>query len=330
MLGSVALEVAIGLVFVFLIVSIIGSGITEFIANHLKSLRSDNLEQAIRHILSDDVDKGEDATAARFFKHALFAGLKGPKKDAVSGRRGKSQRFPSYMPSNRFALTVMDMLDSGGTLDSDGNRSYVIANLAEAAAGLPEGSAKTAILAQIALAENDLEKFRDGLATWFDETMDRASGWYKRRIQKFVFFSSFFVAAVLNADAIMIAERLSTDRELLKATVALAEEVVKSGNIEEAKELDYSAMAEKAERQELLGWTTTTGDSRAFPWKQENVGQAYAVKAIGLLITTLAAMLGAPFWFDLLNKLINLRSGGKAEKTDRKGKDAQQRKPSGT
>jgi hypothetical protein len=35
------------------------------------------------------------------------------------------------------------------------------------------------------------------------------------------------------------------------------------------------------------------------------------VKILGLLVTVLAISLGAPFWFDLLNRLVNLRSTGK-------------------
>jgi hypothetical protein len=34
------------------------------------------------------------------------------------------------------------------------------------------------------------------------------------------------------------------------------------------------------------------------------------MKAAGLAITVLAVSLGAPFWFDLLNKLANLRASG--------------------
>jgi len=37
-------------------------------------------------------------------------------------------------------------------------------------------------------------------------------------------------------------------------------------------------------------------------------------KWIGFLITALAMTLGAPFWFDLLNKLVNIRSGGNKPK----------------
>ena len=53
-----------------------------------------------------------------------------------------------------------------------------------------------------------------------------------------------------------------------------------------------------------IGWTM---DRSALP---ADLGQ-WTIKIAGLLITALAASMGAPFWFDLVNKLVNLRSAGK-------------------
>ncbi|MCA9718188.1 MAG: hypothetical protein KC468_26185, partial [Myxococcales bacterium] len=58
----------------------------------------------------------------------------------------------------------------------------------------------------------------------------------------------------------------------------------------------------------------TTG----FPvgWKLETLPtllklEVLSKKLAGLLISLLAAAQGAPFWFDLLNKLVNLRGSGR-------------------
>ena len=57
--------------------------------------------------------------------------------------------------------------------------------------------------------------------------------------------------------------------------------------------------------QNLLGW-----------------GYIAAVKIVGILLTTIAVSLGAPFWFDMLNKLVNLRSTGvKPKKSEDKEKE---------
>ena len=44
-------------------------------------------------------------------------------------------------------------------------------------------------------------------------------------------------------------------------------------------------------------------------------GESHGMKLAGLLVTAGALSLGAPFWFDLLNKLVNLRAAGKKPKT---------------
>ena len=47
-------------------------------------------------------------------------------------------------------------------------------------------------------------------------------------------------------------------------------------------------------------------------WQAKPKNEEWPNKLIGLLLTTFAISLGAPFWFDILNKVINLRSSGKA------------------
>jgi hypothetical protein len=42
-------------------------------------------------------------------------------------------------------------------------------------------------------------------------------------------------------------------------------------------------------------------------------------KILGILLTAIAASLGAPFWFDLLNRFVSIRSTGKAPEERPKG-----------
>jgi len=43
---------------------------------------------------------------------------------------------------------------------------------------------------------------------------------------------------------------------------------------------------------------------------EENSNAAWFLKLVGWLITALAVSLGGPFWFDLLNRLVDLRGAG--------------------
>jgi hypothetical protein len=53
--------------------------------------------------------------------------------------------------------------------------------------------------------------------------------------------------------------------------------------------------------------------------KKEAAGKQKGTKFIGFLITAFAISLGAPFWFDLLNKLIRVRGTGKKEDSSTSG-----------
>ncbi len=329
MFESGILGVIISLVFVYTIVSLIGAGVTEFIADKFLSLRAENLRQALEHLLRDDpVPEGAGtppSTAARFLGNALYQGLGKPSLQAPGTDAAKSEatlpdkrHLPSYLPQRRFAMVIMDMLIPGDAAAAEkGYGEHSVSDFAAAAKRLPKGPARDAILAHIAQAEGDLNALRGGLESWFNETMDRASGWYKRKTRSIVFAASLAVAVVLNADTFMIVERLSTDRTLLAKTVESALLHAEHPHPNAGKEPGLEALVKEAKQGALFGWTSERNDPRAFPWRQDNRVSAFFTKLSGLLVTALAAMLGAPLWFDILNKLVNLRGTGRAEQTRR-------------
>lgn len=75
-----------------------------------------------------------------------------------------------------------------------------------------------------ALLEHDevkeLAGARGAIARWFDDGMDRVSGWYKRRSQRVVLALAAFLTIALNIDTLLIADRLSRDATLRELVVA--------------------------------------------------------------------------------------------------------------
>lgn len=69
----------------------------------------------------------------------------------------------------------------------------------------------------------DIAAARAAVAQWFDDGMDRVSGWYKRKSQRLVFIIAFFVTIALNIDTLLIADRLSRDATLRSLVVAAAD-----------------------------------------------------------------------------------------------------------
>lgn len=174
-----------------------------------------------------------------------------------------------------------------------------LAQVATAVEQLPDALRKP-LAVFVRDATGNLERFRGNLERWFDDAMDRVSGFYKRKVQLAVLAYAILVTAALNIDSVAFATRLWTDDLVRSAAVAAAERQQQdpaSGAtrlLEEVKELNLP-----------LGW------SSADPLRDPPSGVAgWLLKLLGLAVTVLALSLGAPFWFDLLSRVARLRSTG--------------------
>jgi hypothetical protein len=76
-------------------------------------------------------------------------------------------------------------------------------------------------------AGTDANLFRDKLKAWYNETQDRATGWYKRKIQFMLFWLGFIVAAIFNVDSIRIAKLLAKDKDARDQLVTMSIELTK-------------------------------------------------------------------------------------------------------
>ena len=276
MFGSGAIDVAIGLAFVFALLSLICSSVTELISQVL-GWRAQTLEQGIRNLITDP------ATREAFYRHPLIRSLGNPTK---SGERG----HPSYLPSDMFALVLLDVLAPSQTEQKAPVKDQAVAD-----------ELRRALQALAGTAGTNLDVLRGKVEGWFDDVMDRASGWYKRKAQWMLLVIALVVTAIANADAISLATSLWQSPSL-RASVVEAASTYANDEDETLDQLRQH-LDELANRGLPLGW----GGDKVLSSRE--VG-AWATKLAGLLLTALAASLGAPFWFDLVNKLINVRSTG--------------------
>ena len=122
MFGSTILDVAVAIVFIYLLVSLVVSAINELIAAVLKS-RAKNLVQGIQALLQDPSQAG---WVARLYEHPLIESLSPPNSK------------PSYIPSRTFALALLDLI-APATID--GTRT--LADLKTGMATLPEPLQRT-------------------------------------------------------------------------------------------------------------------------------------------------------------------------------------------
>jgi len=295
MFGSGIIDVTIGLILVYLFLSLICSVITEWISGRLE-LRAKNLEEGIRSLLSDPAGDGH---FLKLFDHPLIKGL------------SKNGKKPSYIPSGLFALALMDIIaPSDSTKDS-----RTIGDLRKGVSNLPHGLRET-ISSLLDDAEDSLNKARENFEKWFDAGMDRVSGWYKRESKKIIFACALAVTLLLNADTISITQTLFRDPTMRAGLVATAQEIAKKPANHSPGENQKNIALVKEEINRLqfpLGWTKASVATLGWTKDSFSIWNALwraLMKAVGLFLTGLAVSIGAPFWFDMLNKIVNLRSTG--------------------
>ncbi|MEO6703107.1 MAG: hypothetical protein ABI140_08680 [Jatrophihabitantaceae bacterium] len=154
-------------------------------------------------------------------------------------------------------------------------------------------------------AGGDLEGFRQQIEQWYDDQMDRVSGWYKRRVQLFVTVYGAVLVIAFNVDAISIAQNLWT-APVQRSAVATAA-AAQAGS--SPTQVD-SAIAQVKTLALPVGWDFGASRShdrvRAVPASISS----WLVKLLGLVLSAVAVGFGAPFWFDTLSRLSNLRGAG--------------------
>lgn len=164
-----------------------------------------------------------------------------------------------------------------------------------------------AVLSALDSAQGDLSVAQSNIEHWFDSTMDRVSGWYKQRTQVWIFVIGFILVVVADADSLCIARRLYADPAQREAAVGFATSISKNPG----DTINMKAATAKLDSLglPLVGWNAVPLQGiipRGAEWGAIYRHSLHAL--FGWIITALAISLGAPFWFDSLNKIMVVRS----------------------
>jgi hypothetical protein len=224
-------------------------------------------------------------------------------------KREKKPKRPSYVSPRNFALALTQTLkQAGGVAVEDLKYGTAAAHQIKKGFESIDPTLREQLEPLWHEADRDLDKFRRGVEKWFDDGMDRVSGWYRRWSQCVTIVIAVVVAIGLNASALRITERLYDDESVRSAVVSSAEGTA-AGDAPNAGEGPEQA-GEQA--QKALGELSTLGlpifwGERNDPFTSVEGGLE---SALGWLITAIAISLGAPFWFGALGKVSRLRTSG--------------------
>ena len=230
------------------------------------------------------------------------------------------KRRPAYVSSRNFAQALIQILRKKGEASADppakegDDREKAMRDLTRGVelftADTPAGEQLKGMLEQ---SHGSVAGFRTAAERWFDDGMDRVSGWYRNWVQIMTCVFALVIAVGLNVDTIRIAERIRDDTALKTAVVSQAEATVApaEGEGEEPKDGGAGAEAtlEEAGKDTEGAIDKIKGLNLPILWDEAN-DNVTVNTAFGWLITFLALSLGAPFWFDALSRLARLRKTG--------------------
>ncbi len=281
-------DVAIGLTFCYLSLGLMASSFKELVSGAL-NWRGKRLRDALR-VLLDHAPSAARAGQTLFsavFHHGLIC-------------PDPNDRAPSYIAPRNFSAALIAALARG-----DGSRP-LLDQIAAGVAELPPGRVRESLQALLTQAQGDLDRFNAGVERWFDDAMDRLSGAYKRFCGYFLLAFGVVISVGFNIDSIEIAGYLWKNPQV----AAVVAEQAQAAAAAASAASDVAAGSQQA--LELLQATTVP-----FGWGPGvSVG---ALKLLGWFATALAVSLGAPFWFDLLGRLLNLRATGPRPKRSEQG-----------
>ena len=230
--------------------------------------------------------------------------------------------LPAYISATSFADALIDMMvpNAAGETTMDAISRSLTSLQQELPATSPLVESLQTLVAN---ANGNISRFRTSVENWYDNHMDRVSGWYKRRVAKITLAVGAILVLLLNLNTVTIGRTLYSSSVIGAAVSTVAARTTSCQNQSpQACLAGLQAQLSAATQAGLpVGWATAAAcavpksacnwlDQRGIfsphggsPW------QAVLV-LIGFLITVIALTPGARFWFDLLGKLGSLRSTG--------------------
>ncbi|MEO8764939.1 MAG: hypothetical protein ABI416_11655 [Ginsengibacter sp.] len=329
------LDLVVGIIFVYFLLSIISSSGVEMIMTGMKA-RATLLEDWLFRIFDKTMTQpdGTKLSLGRaIMDHCSITAL----SDA-----GKST---SYIDSKNFTSALLEKI----TFDAL-NPTNVAKDIDELIAALDKTSLLSTEFQRVLLTyaneakdtyrfvtektESEIELFRRKIENWFDSSMERLTGTLKKKYSRpSTFVVAVIVTVSLNADSIALAKYLYNNPEARTKIAMQAYDATKDTVlIQQIQQLKTNKDTSSGDAISLTGLKSTMlkkmaeidkakqglNDVMPLTWKAGELTNSNGKfsflllfsKITGLLATILAIMMGAPFWFDVLNKVSNLRSTG--------------------
>jgi hypothetical protein len=234
------------------------------------------------------------------------------------------QDKPSYISAKNFATSLVlafnDYYKKQNMLFPPNEQSAIFApgkNISEepfqlfaaAVKNLKVSDLKTLLESFINGSNANYDTLINNIELWYNDYMDRVTGWFKIRTQKRMFWIAIPVAILFNLNFLNIGEKLYSDKTSTAILVSMAEKW-KPNNVDSimnAEDFKKALKEKKCIVDSLQRANVPMG------WSKEDIKNAtkeWLKSILGWLLMAAAMVMGAPFWYDLLNRLVNMRKAG--------------------
>ena len=311
----------------------------------------------LRFVSIEAKEHKETSKVANFYAHPLIETL------------SRKKQLPSYISAQTFRTVLLDL----NKVHIPNKDDFEMVKASVAAVGDPKLNAILSTFVNTAEGvEDKVGHFNMQIETWFNECMDRASGWYKRQIQFITFCFAAGMVILFNVDSVKLTRALWTSAPLREAFVSLSKDMVQydnaadlsknfkvkreGGNVvvqkvqkvvpdfdkqvivtDSANNTDTVLVSNSQEAAQIPDNTDTFGAPNTAKKEYENLKAELSIpigwdtekwteiwaysnqdkllfvlaKIIGLFMSIAAASMGAPFWFNMLKTVSNLKNGAK-------------------
>jgi hypothetical protein len=261
-MGSAIIEVGIGMVMVYFILSIIVTQLNNMLVN-LTNLRAENLREWFHNVINDDAVRDEILTHPMIglVKTDTTAESRGILRRLVEvgGRRFLGMIIPSSneyeaktsdvsnVSSNVFADALTGILVKDQTMLADKSEEEKVQILIYSLKEKVQHTLLEQTLETVIATAKSVNEAQAKLAAWYDSSMGQVSSLFKRRVQFISFVVALLLAACLNVDSLQLARTLWNDP-------ALRETIANSGTRAAARQqtTDADSQEQATNLQEVL------------------------------------------------------------------------------
>ena len=285
MFGSNVLDLGIGLIFVFFLVSLVCSAISDKVSV-LLNMRAEHLEKWLRDLIM----KGDATLVQKLYASPVIQSLvpQGAKPTWISARNFMLAVFDAFVPGASGKTTVDELLAAVQAMDDS-------------------APMKKTLLGLITASDNKIDGLRSNFENWYNAAEQVMTNAYRQRMWQFSLGIGLAVAVILNVDTVAVGTSLWRDSALRSSVVAAASDyttqAMQSNDPLVTQQNAQKAIQSLSALNLPIGWQVAP--FAPADWAQTS--QTFTLwtgflKLFGWIVTGLAGAQGAPFWFDLLRK----------------------------